>query len=79
MPRKYRYYWTKEDLIQQIKRHAEDHYTEGGWDVIVECWDDEQIANQIGRCTTVEGAIKKFKDVVSVYADRQADAINSVF
>jgi hypothetical protein len=71
--------WTKEELVQQVKWHAEEHYNDGGWDVIVECWDDEQIANQIGRARTVEGAVKKFKDVVSVWADRQADAINSAF
>jgi hypothetical protein len=76
---KYGAIWTKQELVQQVKWHAEENYEKGGWDVIVECWDDEQIAEQIGRARTVEGAIKKFKDIVSIYEDRFADAINSAF
>lgn len=69
----------KEVLIQAVKDHALAHYNDGGWDVIVECWEDEQIGEAIGKATTVTGAIKKIKGIVSVYADYQADAINSAF
>jgi hypothetical protein len=68
-----------EVLTEAIKAHAIANYTAGGWDVIVECWDDEQIAKVIGRTTTFAGAYGKVKSVVSVYADYQADAINSAF
>jgi hypothetical protein len=66
-------------LVLDVKDYAQQNYEKGGWDVIVECWDDETIAETIGRATTRKGAIAKFKDVVSVYADRQADAVNSAF
>jgi hypothetical protein len=67
------------ELIAQIKAHALAHYEDGGWDVIVECWSDEDIAETIGKATTLRGALKKIRDIVSVYDDRQADARNSAF
>lgn len=67
------------DLVQAVKTHAEAHYEEGGWDVVVECMTDEDIANQIGKASTVKGALAKFSGPVAVYQDRQADARNSAF
>lgn len=70
--------------VTAVKAYALAHYEEGGWDVIVECWDDQQIAdailNAIGPIRTVEQAIAHFRDgVVAIYADQQADARNSAF
>lgn len=64
-------------LIDAVKAYALAHYDAGGWDVVVECFTDEEIAEQIGKARTLEGALKKFSDVVDVWADRQADARNS--
>ena len=69
----------KIELIAAVKDHAEAHYTEGGWDVIVECWTDEMLADAIGRTWTLKGALAKLSTAVSIYADRQADARNSAF
>lgn len=55
-------------------RHAEKHYNDGGWDVIVECWTTDEIAKQVRGCRTVKAAIQRMSDVVGVWADRQADA-----
>lgn len=71
--------FSTEALVDFIKQYAIHHYEDGGWDVIVECWDDEDIARAIGKATTFDGALKKLADVVSVYADREADAVNSAF
>lgn len=68
-----------EALIAGVRAHAIAHYTEGGWDVVVECWDDDDIAETIGKARTLKGAIAKMADIVDIYADRQADAINSAF
>lgn len=66
--------------VEAVKAHAEAHYEDGGWDVIVECWDDQQIADYIKGTRTPAGAIRRFaKGVVAVWADQQADARNSVF
>lgn len=70
---------TRDRLVQAIKDHAEEHYEDGGWDVVVECYGDEEIAGVIGKARTVKGALAKFQLLVSVWADRQADARNSAF
>jgi hypothetical protein len=67
------------ELIKAVKDHAEAHYEDGGWDVVVECWDDQQIADCIKGARSAKGAIRKVAQIVGVYADRQADAINSAF
>jgi hypothetical protein len=70
---------TKQELVQALKDYAIAHYNDGGWDVVVECWGDAEIAEQIGKATTLKGAIKKFEWLVDVWSDKQADAINSAF
>lgn len=69
----------RERLVAEVKAHALAHYNDGGWDVVVECYDDDMIADVIGKARTPKGAIGKFKPLVDVWADRQADAINSAF
>lgn len=69
----------RERLIGYVKDYALTNYDKGGWDVIVECYDDDMIADVIGKARTPEGAIRKFRPLVSVWADRQADARNSAF
>ena len=68
-------------LVQYIKDYANFHYNDGGWDVIVECWADKDILKVLTRdnATTEEEALASFKDVVTVWADQQADAENSRF
>lgn len=68
-------------LAPAIYKYAEDHYNDGGWDVIVECWDLDMIEEYLikrGSRTFAE-AVEAMKDLVDVWADRQADAINSAF
>lgn len=70
---------TTAELVEAVKDHAHEHYEDGGWDVIVECWTDDEIATQIGGAKTVESALRKFSAFVDVMSDRQADARNSAF
>lgn len=73
-------------LVEAVKAHAMAHYNDGGWDVIVECYTDEEIVEifEIDRrfgteIATVEQAIASVTSPVEVWADRQADARNSAF
>jgi hypothetical protein len=66
-------------LINEVKAYALDHYNDGGWDVIVECWEDADIAKAIAGATTLLGARRKLASSVSIWADREADARNSAF
>lgn len=70
-----------ETLIEFIKSTAEQNYEEGGWDVVVECWDDNRIDDYLTEvgATTHEQALEAFENLVGVWADRQADARNSAF
>lgn len=65
------------DLIREIRAHALAHYNDGGWDVIVEAWEDKDIADAIGKARTLAGALRKLQPVIGVYAERQADAVIS--
>lgn len=67
-----------EELVKEVRKHAERFYNAGGWDVIVECWSDEDIRKGIEGCETLAEAVNPRKSslaaAVSVWAERQADA-----
>lgn len=67
------------DLVEFVKAHALAHYEDGGWDVVFECFTDAEIADVIGDAKTEDKALIRIYRLVEVYADRQADAINSAF
>lgn len=59
---------------------AKQRYNEGGWDVIVECWTDEELNKVLADCDgDVEKAWEIIRSLVDIWADRQADARNSAF
>lgn len=67
-------------IATQIYDYACQHYNDGGWDVIVEAWGKDYLAEVIER----EGYSRAeawdfFGGLASVWADRQADAVNSAF
>ena len=68
-------------LAKELMAHAEAHYNDGGWDVIVECWELQQIDEVLAEngATTLTEAVAGFAFLVGVWADRQADAMNSAF
>jgi hypothetical protein len=69
------------ELVEAVKAHALAHYNDGGWDVVVECMDDAEIERWLleDGAATVEEALAVFAGPVGVWADREADAINSAF
>ncbi len=67
------------NLVEYVKTYAEQHYEDGGWDVVVECYTDDEIADVLGPARTRCEALDAFAPLVGVWADRQADARNSAF
>ena len=69
------------ELVQYVKDYANLHYEDGGWDVLVECWEDKDILEILtgDNATTEQEALAAFKAIVAVWADQQADAENSRF
>jgi hypothetical protein len=51
---------------ERIRQHATVHYTEDGWDILVECWTDEYIYENINGCKTYEEAVIACSDALSV-------------
>lgn len=62
---------TTKDLIKAVKRHAISNYNTDGWDVVVECYTDEELGAiiTIGNCSTEEQAIAAVLADVKPYAD----------
>ena len=60
-------------LVDAVKDHARLNYSKDGWDYVVESWSDKEIAEEIGKARTPEGAIKKVGDVVEILNDHRAD------
>lgn len=67
----------RRELIAAVRAHANKNYCRG-WDVIVECYDDEAILKVIGQARTVKGALAKFAPIIDVLADRQAEAAHQI-
>jgi hypothetical protein len=73
-----------QEMVEHVKAHALAHYNDGGWDVIVECWEDKEIVDWLTdptmpAVTTNALAIERMFILVEIWADRQADARNSAF
>lgn len=60
-------------LVAAVRAHALVHYNEDGWDFLVECWEDHEIASEIGRATTVAGAIKHCRETVKLMNELRDD------
>lgn len=68
-------------IAKAIYAYAEDHYNDGGWDVIVECYTIDMLEEVVIRegWKRPQEAIKFFEGIADIYNDRQQDAINSAF
>ena len=69
----------KEEIAKYIYDYAVEHYNDGGWNVIVECWTINDIMERIEDGQSKEDALKSFESVVDVWAERQSDAVNSAW
>jgi hypothetical protein len=61
--------------IVAVKAHAQAHYNDGGWDIVVEAMSDEDIYWVIYKARSSKGAIERMAAHVGVVADVRADVI----
>jgi len=62
---------TENDLIEAVKSHAYENYEKkGGWDYVIECLTNDDIARIISKRRSVRGAIA----AVKIYADQYGEA-----
>jgi hypothetical protein len=70
------------ELVEAVKAHATANYdSKFGWDVIVECYSDSEIAELIteGHAKTAIGAIRVVGRFTSAYASHRDDIIGTAF
>ena len=64
---------TKQELVQAVRAHAIANYNKGGWDFLVECWEDYYIESEIGNAKTVRGAITACKRTLSLMDEQRKE------
>lgn len=73
------------ELCTKIRQYALEHYQESGWDVLVECWDNSDILNDLieskinPETVSLEDAIAAIASTLDVYDDRRKDIQAEVF
>jgi hypothetical protein len=72
---------TMVQMVAAVKAHAVAHYEEGGWDSIVECYDDEDLQAEIeaSGATTVAAAIEAIGWGAGLYNEIRQDVLAEVF
>jgi len=67
-------------LVEAVKSHAMEHYEDGlGWDEIVECYTDEEIAAELGNARTPRGAIREISSLVKLRHERAEDIRGTIW
>jgi hypothetical protein len=66
-------------LVKGVKAHALANYETDGWDVVVECRTDEDIAEEIAGCKTVMEAVKVVGDTAKMYDDHRKEIQATAF
>lgn len=67
------------ELVNHVKQYARDHYEQDGWDILVECWSDEEIADELLLSMTNEQAVAYFKHFLKPAYDRRKDVEAEIF
>ena len=62
-----------DDLLAAVRDHAVANYEVDGWDVVIECYDDDELIKIIGDTRTACCAITKVRAHVAPYATVRDD------
>jgi len=64
-------------LVEVVIQHAVDHYEVEGWDILVECWSDEDVWAAIEGATYEKEAICFAAQALKPLNDHRMEVINS--
>jgi hypothetical protein len=64
---------TTKEMVDGVKAHAVENYEEDGWDYLVECYDDAEVAELIEGATTVAEAIELAAEIMKIKDDYRKD------
>lgn len=62
-------------MIAAVRKHALENYNEGGWDFVVEAFDDVDLWRVISECATVDAAIRETRSFVKQLNDYRRDIV----
>ncbi len=71
--------WDMVDLIKAVREHAKANYESDGWDILVECYSDDDIRDIIGGAKTIKGAIRNAGFYLRRMDDRRKDVQGEIF
>jgi hypothetical protein len=66
-------------LIQAVRDHAQEHYEADGWDILVECWDNSDIAEKIEGADTKAEAIAKCAYILDLLDENRREIQSTAF
>ena len=64
-------------LVEAVIQHAVDHYEVEGWDILVECWDDEEIWSWIEGAASEKEAIRLAAQALRPIHDHRMEVITA--
>ena len=67
------------NFVEDVKKYALEHYEENGWDIVVECFSDEEISEIIKKARTKKGAIEKMSKSIRPLADHRSEIEATIF
>ena len=65
------------EFIEAVREHALENYETKSWSYIVEAFDDEELAEEIGDATSVKSAIDNVREWVETHWSVAEDIRNS--
>lgn len=64
---------TIEALVKAVRAHALENYNKDGWDFVVECYEDTEIAEVVQGASSETAAIKLMKAEVREHHARRKE------
>jgi hypothetical protein len=68
-----------QELIDAVKTHANQNYHTGGWDFVVECWEDHDIAEAIAGATNADQAIRRVQQIAKTLDDHRQEVQSEIW
>lgn len=67
------------EFVNAVKAYALANYNKDGWDYVVECWGDKEIAEEIQGCKTEKEAISRMRKIVKMQDEYRSDIESTAF
>jgi hypothetical protein len=66
-------------IAEEVMKHAKANYSHGGWDIIVECYSLQELAERIEGATSSADAIRKLGKELARRVEYERDIQAEIF